>query len=106
MHHVFGTLYEVKISRVEELVPRMEKIVEKLKLNEVSRAFHQFEPEGVTGVIVLSESHFAVHTYPETCKVYLDIFCCSENFDSNIASSVIMDVFDVEVFEWNYFVRR
>lgn len=105
MHHVFGTLYGVKISHTEELVPIMEKIVKKLDLNEVNRAFHQFEPEGVTGVIVLSESHFAVHTYPESEKVYLDIFCCSKNFNPNLASSVIMNEFDVEVFEWNYHSR-
>ena len=38
--------------------------------------FHQFEPEGVTGIVLLSESHASVHTWPEAGLVTLDVFTC------------------------------
>ena len=44
-------------------------------LNVVS---HQFDPFGVTIVAIISESHVALHTYPENGHVSLDIFHCSQ----------------------------
>ena len=38
--------------------------------------FHQFEPEGVTGVLLLAESHLSVHTWPEEGLITLDVFTC------------------------------
>ena len=38
--------------------------------------FHQFEPEGVTGIVLLAESHASVHTWPEAGLVTLDVFTC------------------------------
>ncbi|MEI6437798.1 MAG: adenosylmethionine decarboxylase [Candidatus Omnitrophota bacterium] len=38
--------------------------------------FHQFEPRGVTGMIFIAESHFAIHTWPESGYVALDILTC------------------------------
>ena len=37
---------------------------------------HQFRPEGVTGVVLLAESHASVHTWPEAGLVTLDVFTC------------------------------
>lgn len=37
---------------------------------------HQFEPEGVTGVVLLAESHASVHTWPEAGLATLDVFTC------------------------------
>lgn len=105
MHHVLGMLEGATIESVDQLVPVMETIVKKLGLNEVSRAFHQFEPVGVTGVIVLSESHFSAHTYPEMNRVYLDLFCCSKDFDPDKAASVISEEFGAELFMWESVLR-
>ena len=38
--------------------------------------FHQFAPAGVTGVVLLAESHASVHTWPEAGLVTLDVFTC------------------------------
>ena len=40
--------------------------------------FHQFEPFGVSGIILISWSHFAVHTWPEDCYAAFDVFTCGE----------------------------
>jgi len=42
----------------------------------LSGHFHQFEPHGVSGVLVISESHFAVHTWPELGYAAIDLFTC------------------------------
>lgn len=106
MTHVFGMLEgNVIIKHESELVPLMDEVVRRLGLHEVARAFHQFEPEGVTGVIVLSESHFSAHTYPENDRVYVDLFCCSKDFSPEEAASVISDVFGCELFMWEHVAR-
>lgn len=40
--------------------------------------FHQFSPHGISGIVVVAESHFSVHTWPEYGYCALDIFTCGE----------------------------
>lgn len=50
------------------------------KLTALHSHFHCFENEGgVTGIIVLAESHLAVHTWPEKGYVTVDVFVCNYN---------------------------
>ncbi len=44
----------------------------------VESVFHRFAPQGVTGVVVLEESHFSVHTWPESGYAAADYFTCGE----------------------------
>ena len=43
----------------------------------VTDVFHTFSPHGVSGVIVIAESHVAIHTWPEHGYAAVDIFTCS-----------------------------
>ena len=38
--------------------------------------FHRFSPHGISGIIVVAESHFAIHTWPEHAYAAVDIFSC------------------------------
>ena len=93
MKHLIGHIDGVWVSRANHLEVIMNRIAERSGFNVVSRAFHQFEPHGATGVLVLSESHFSAHTYPELNKIYIDVFCCSPNFDTESTSLVIEEEF-------------
>jgi len=42
----------------------------------IDSIFHHFKPCGVSGVIVIAESHFAIHTWPERGYASLDMFTC------------------------------
>jgi S-adenosylmethionine decarboxylase proenzyme len=42
----------------------------------VTSAFHTFRPRGVTGVVVLRESHISIHTWPETGYAAVDVYTC------------------------------
>jgi S-adenosylmethionine decarboxylase len=44
-------------------------------------SLHEFEPQGMTAVVLLSESHASVHTYPETGSVFVDLFTCGDTCD-------------------------
>jgi S-adenosylmethionine decarboxylase len=47
----------------------------------VTEIFHNFSPHGVSGVIVIAESHVAIHTWPEHGYAAVDIFSCSSALD-------------------------
>ena len=93
MKHLVGHIEGVWISRVIHLEKIMYRIAERCGFTVVGRSFPQFEPHGATGVLVLSESHFSAHTYPELNKIYIDVFCCSPNFDTESTSLVIEEEF-------------
>ena len=44
----------------------------------VGSAFHRYAPQGVTGVLLIAESHLSVHTWPEHGYLGADIFFCGE----------------------------
>ncbi len=44
-------------------------------------AFHKFSPQGVSGVVIISESHLAIHTWPETNYASIDVFTCGDRVD-------------------------
>jgi S-adenosylmethionine decarboxylase proenzyme len=48
----------------------------------VGERFHQFEPVGVTGVVLLAESHLAIHTWPERGFVSIDLYVCHFSQDN------------------------
>ncbi|MCL4110515.1 UNVERIFIED_CONTAM: hypothetical protein GTU68_047764 [Idotea baltica] len=44
----------------------------------VQQFFHQFSPFGVSGTIVIAESHINIHTWPEHAYAAIDMFTCSD----------------------------
>jgi S-adenosylmethionine decarboxylase proenzyme len=48
----------------------------------VGDRFHQFEPQGVTGAVILAESHLAIHTWPEVGSVTVDVYVCNYTTDN------------------------
>lgn len=44
-------------------------------------AFHKFTPQGVSGVVVIAESHLAIHTWPELGYAAIDIYTCGNTTD-------------------------
>ncbi len=52
-------------------------------------AFHKFAPQGVSGVVVISESHLAIHTFPEHGYASIDVFTCGDRIDPKVAAAII-----------------
>jgi S-adenosylmethionine decarboxylase len=47
-------------------------------LHVLETRFHKFAPQGVTGYVMLSESHISIHTWPESGTAALDVFTCGD----------------------------
>ncbi|KLU14406.1 MULTISPECIES: adenosylmethionine decarboxylase [Xenorhabdus] len=63
------------VSAIEKI---MLDIAQQCELNVVTHNFHQFQPWGVSGALILAESHFTIHTWPEYQYAALDLFVCNE----------------------------
>ena len=105
MKHLVGHIDGVWVAQERHLEYIMNRIAEKCGFTVVNRAFHQFEPHGATGVLVLAESHFSAHTYPELNRIYIDVFCCGPNFDGNSCALVIEQEFSALEAEWRVIDR-
>lgn len=60
-------------------------------LQAVGELFHRFPaPGGVTGVVLLAESHLAVHTWPELRSVTLDVYVCNLHADNRARAAALL----------------
>ena len=57
----------------------------------VASEFHQFNPYGISGMIIISESHLSIHTWPEYGYAAVDIFTCGEVIDPQVAHSILRE---------------
>ncbi|MBI2872421.1 MAG: adenosylmethionine decarboxylase [Chloroflexi bacterium] len=64
---------------------------EKVGATIIDHTFHQFSPQGVTGVVAIAESHLCIHTWPELGYAAVDIFTCGESFDPMKAARLIIE---------------
>lgn len=44
----------------------------------IKDSFYQFSPQGISGVVIIAESHISIHTWPEFCYAAVDVFTCGE----------------------------
>lgn len=57
----------------------LRKALERNGFNVLSANSHKFEPQGVTALYLLTESHLSIHTWPETGYAAVDLFTCGAN---------------------------
>ena len=82
MRHILFTLKGCDIDRMEDkefmrmLLFRAAKECNSTLLN---LSVHKFEPQGLTGIAMLAESHLSVHTWPEKGLAVCDAFTCGEH---------------------------
>ncbi len=82
-------------------------------LTGVAELFHRFgaadEQSGITGVVLLAESHLAIHTWPELGGVTLDVYVCNYGADNSAKAEALMAVlvsaFDAESVNLQRIVR-
>ena len=84
--HLIGDFYDCAGSSLLHEAPALRDLVENAVrasgLTLLGGYFHQFAPVGVTGTVVLAESHVAIHTWPESGYVTLDVFVCNYTADN------------------------
>ena len=82
--HIIVEFYECsaeKINDVHHIEKSMIRAAELAGATIINSTFHHFSPFGVSGVIVIEESHLAIHTWPEYRFASLDLFTCGDSID-------------------------
>ena len=72
---------------------RAAKLAQATVLNLIS---NKFEPQGVTAIALLAESHISIHTWPESNYSAVDIFTCGQNMMPELASQYLIETLGAE----------
>lgn len=62
----------------------------------INSTFHHFSPYGVSGVVVIQESHLAIHTWPEYGYAAVDLFTCGDQVDAWLSFDYLKDIFQAK----------
>jgi S-adenosylmethionine decarboxylase len=60
----------------------------------VDISFHEFNPFGISGMVIIAESHLSIHTWPEYAYAAVDIFTCGDLIKPEVASSFLIKEFE------------
>jgi len=82
----------------------MSRAVELSKANFIKAFFHRFSPQGVSGVVIIAESHIAIHTWPEHDYAAVDLFSCGD-FDFSAAFDYIKKEIQARKFSFSVVER-
>lgn len=94
--HILAEMYDCSPESLNDI-----RIVEGIMVNAALEAgaevrevaFHKFSPQGVSGVVVISESHLAIHTWPELGYAAVDVFTCGDCVDPWVSCNYIKERF-------------
>ncbi|MEW9500642.1 adenosylmethionine decarboxylase [Jeotgalibacillus marinus] len=91
--HVIAELWDCDFDKLNSLELIEEVFVDAaLKSGAEVRevAFHKFAPQGVSGVVIISESHLTIHSFPEHGYASIDVYTCGD-LDPTIAANYIAE---------------
>ncbi len=95
--HILADLYGVeadRIDHVEDIKNLLESAVKVADLTKISSHYHQFNPHGATGVILLAESHISIHTWPEYGLATVDVYTCGDSTKAYRAIDYILNTLE------------
>jgi S-adenosylmethionine decarboxylase len=81
------------INNVEAVKGALIEAAKRAQATIVDVVFHEFNPFGVSGVVVIAESHLSIHTWPEYRYAAVDIFSCGETLQPEIAANYLVEQF-------------
>jgi len=106
--HILVEFYECNkdiLNNKDLIQTYMEKAAVKSNATIVNAVFHRFSPHGVSGVVVIAESHLAVHTWPEYNYAAVDLFTCGSSVNPWVAFDILKDSLGAEQFTINEIKR-
>jgi S-adenosylmethionine decarboxylase len=97
--HMLLELFECDLGAINNLDAVKAALVEAAKRAHatiVDVVFHKFNPFGISGVVVIAESHLSIHTWPEYRYAAVDIFSCGATLRPEIAANYLVTQFGAE----------
>lgn len=107
-HHILVEFHDCDphiVGLVDHVETLMLEAAAKSGATIVNSCFHQFSPYGVSGVVVIAESHLAIHTWPEYGYCAVDLFTCGDSIDGWIAFEHLQQGFHSKRVEQKEFFR-
>ena len=92
--HMLLELYDCDPEAIDSLDVVKAAMVEAAKRAQatiVDEVFHEFSPFGISGVVVIAESHLAIHTWPEYRYAAVDVFSCGEVLQPQVAADYLVE---------------
>jgi S-adenosylmethionine decarboxylase len=92
--HILAEFYNCNsnvLNNAELIESAMEEAANECGATVVEKKFHMFSPYGVSGVVIISESHLAIHTWPEYEYAAVDLFTCGDSCDPLVAYEYLKD---------------
>lgn len=92
--HLLGEWYGIaadmpEMTHAEPLRTLCLRLTKASGMTIVGDSFYQFEPQGVTGTVLLAESHMAIHTWPEHGFVTIDVYVCNYTTDNTAKAELL-----------------
>ena len=97
--HVLAEFYgcpEELLNNLKQVENDMVSAAKKAGADVREVVFHEFAPQGLSGVVVISESHLTIHTWPELGYAAVDVFTCGETVDPWISCNYLKEKFMAE----------
>ena len=82
------------LKSLEEVRKILVSAAKEAKATIINNSFHEFNPFGISGVVVIAESHLTIHTWPEYGYAAVDIFTCGDIIKPERAVSYLVKKFD------------
>ena len=79
------------INSLETVKASMVEAAKRAQATIVDVVFHEFNPFGISGVVVIAESHLAIHTWPEYCYAAVDVFSCGDVLQPQVAADYLVE---------------
>lgn len=100
--HVIAELWDCNIDKLNDM-----GLIEQVFVNAALKAgaeirevaFHKFAPYGVSGVVIISESHLTIHSFPEHGYASIDVYTCGDIIDPNVAAEFISEALESKTCE-------
>jgi S-adenosylmethionine decarboxylase len=81
------------LNSLETVKASMVEAAKRAQATIVDVVFHEFNPFGISGVVVIAESHLAIHTWPEYRFAAVDIFSCGDVLQPQTAANYLVEQF-------------
>jgi S-adenosylmethionine/arginine decarboxylase-like enzyme len=87
-HYVGLVTTKPFVNSFKETEKLAQAIIDHLQLSVIKKFSHRFFPQGISLVYILSESHLAIHTWPELGIIHIDLVVCSYRSRAQFAKSL------------------
>jgi S-adenosylmethionine decarboxylase len=84
------------ITNLEAVKGALVEAAKRAQATIVDVVFHEFNPFGISGVVVIAESHLSIHTWPEYRYAAVDIFSCGDVLQPSVAANYLVEQFGAE----------